>query len=218
MREFRANVETYLPHIWEVRLMRHAVRLFEERKDQVTATHHSDYASQVPIVRASTATCASKESINNCVSVIGFKPRNVEVPLRRQAHAAAEGEPSTRTARRQTVLIAFGMFANTYKPDARSFNVQAADLDSILKTGESIHGEWFYMGKRLPGGKLRAELPAAITDYEGPQPFFPEMKRVMEVTDGAPSKFNNRTHYHQVTSPHPSPHPHSHSHTHHSDL
>jgi hypothetical protein len=193
MGELRTAVEAYLPHIWEVRLMRHACRLMEARKDQVTATRHSDYASQLPIVRASTGTCQSKESINNCVSVIGFKPRDVEVPLRRPA----EG---TRTARRQTVLIAFGMFDNSYKADARSFNVQAADLDSILKCGKSIHGEWFYKGKRLPGGKLRAALPDGITDYEEAQPFFPEMERVVEVTDGSPTQFDNRTHYHQTAS------------------
>jgi hypothetical protein len=77
MLDFVAAVDAYLPHIWEVRLMRHACRLFEERKDQVTLTRHSDYASQVPIVRASTATCQSKEQINNCVSVMGFKPRTI---------------------------------------------------------------------------------------------------------------------------------------------
>ena len=75
MREFVASVEVYLPHIWEVRLMRHAVRLFEERKDEFTVTRLSDYASQVPIVRPSTATCQSKEHINNCVSVMGYSPR-----------------------------------------------------------------------------------------------------------------------------------------------
>jgi hypothetical protein len=77
MREFIAAVEAYLPHIWEVRLMRHACRLFEERKDEFTVTRLSDYASQVPIVRPSTATCQSKEQINNCVSVVGFSPRQI---------------------------------------------------------------------------------------------------------------------------------------------
>jgi hypothetical protein len=74
MGEFRRAVEAYLPHIWEVRLMLHSCRLMEERKDGKTVTRHSDYAAQVPIQRASTATCASKEHINNCVSVMGFKP------------------------------------------------------------------------------------------------------------------------------------------------
>jgi hypothetical protein len=57
--------------------MRHACRLFEERKDEFTVTRLSDYASQVPITRPSTATCQSKEQINNCVSVMGFSPRQI---------------------------------------------------------------------------------------------------------------------------------------------
>jgi hypothetical protein len=61
MAEFRRAVEAYLPHIWEARLMLHSCRLVEERKNGTTATRHSDYAAQVPIVRASTATCQSKE-------------------------------------------------------------------------------------------------------------------------------------------------------------
>lgn len=96
--------------------------------------------------------------------------------------------------------MAFGLFDTTYKPDARSYNVQAADLDSILKTGTSIYGEWFLQGKRLPGGKRRGELPEGITDYDEPQPLFPEITRVVEITDGAPSQFDNKTHYHQTAS------------------
>ena len=63
--------------------MLHSCRLLEERKDCKTATRHSDYAAQVPIVRASTATCASKEHSINCVSVIGFNPTTkVSTPVR----------------------------------------------------------------------------------------------------------------------------------------
>lgn len=100
----------------------------------------------------------------------------------------------------QTVVMAFGFFDSTYKPDARSYNVQAADLDSILKYGKSIYGEWFYLGKRLPGGMKRGDLPEGITDYAEPQPFFSEMERVVEVTDGSPTQFDNKTHYHQTAS------------------
>ena len=96
--------------------------------------------------------------------------------------------------------MAFGLFDSSYKPDARSYNVQARDRDSILKTGKSIYGEWFLGGKRLPGGKRRGELPEGITDYDEPQPLFPQMERVMEITDGAPTQFDNKTHYHQTAS------------------
>jgi hypothetical protein len=96
--------------------------------------------------------------------------------------------------------MAFGFFDTSYKPDARSFNVQAADLDSILKTGMSIYGEWFLKGKRLLGGRKRGELPDGITDYDAPQPLFPQIKRAMEITDGAPTQFDNKNHYHQTAS------------------
>lgn len=96
--------------------------------------------------------------------------------------------------------MAFGMFDTGYKSDARSFNAQAADLDSILKKGVSIYGEWFLQGKRLPGGKRRGELPEGITDYDEPQPLFPQMRRVVEITDGAPTQFANKTNFHQTAS------------------
>jgi hypothetical protein len=114
------------------------------------------------------------------------------LPLRR-------GSSETRTVRTQTVIMAFGFFDTNYKPDARSFNVQAADLDSILKHGVSISGEWFYSGERLPGGKRRGELPDSIKDREA-LPLFPEVELVIEVTDGAPSQFDNKTHYHQTAA------------------
>lgn len=110
------------------------------------------------------------------------------------------GSSETRRVRSQTVIMAFGFFETTYKPDARSFNVQAADLDSILKHGKSINGEWFYNGERLPGGKVRAELPETILDRTEPLALFPELELVREVTDGAPSQFDNKTHYHQTAS------------------
>mmetsp|Transcript_10315 Transcript_10315/g.30583 ORF Transcript_10315/g.30583 Transcript_10315/m.30583 type:complete len:259 (-) Transcript_10315:496-1272(-) len=56
------------------------------------------------------------------------------------------------------------------------------------------------MGKRLPGGKRRGPLPACMREWDKPQPFFPQMESVTEVTDGAPTQFDNRVNYHQTAS------------------
>ena len=150
--------------------------------------------------RKHTATCASKEHLNNCVTVIGYKPHQHEVHLPARRNVPAR----TETRRTQTVIIAFGMFQSTYKPDARSYNVQAEDLDSILKYGKAIHGEWFLNGKRLPGGVNRPALPMpddglpGLTDQEIAEPLFAEVLRVVEITDGAPTQFDNKTNYRQT--------------------
>ena len=48
------------------------------------------------------------------------------------------------------------MFKAGYKPDARSYNVQREDIEHFLKHGETLHGEWWYKGKRIP-----RKVPAA---------------------------------------------------------
>ena len=41
--------------------------------------------------------------------------------------------------RKQRVFVVFGMFKAGYKPDARSYNVQRADIEHFLKFGETLH-------------------------------------------------------------------------------
>ena len=70
----------------------------------------------------------------------------------------------------------FGMFKAGYKPDARSYNVQREDIDHFLKHGETLHGEWWYEGKRIPrkGGHLEP-LPAGMEEREREAPWAPEL-------------------------------------------
>ena len=67
--------------------------------------------------------------------------------------------------------------------------------------------------KRLPGGVYRDELPEAevvhtegggemvlpaITDADAAIALFPEYEYCVEITDGAPTQFDNKTNYHQT--------------------
>ena len=42
------------------------------------------------------------------------------------------------------------MFPSSYKADAHAYNLMMEDIQSLLKSGKSIHGEWFRGGKRFP--------------------------------------------------------------------
>jgi hypothetical protein len=120
--------------------------------------------------------------INNGVTVVGYRPRTVSVPVKKGGIARLE------VRRQQDVIVVYGIFSAAYKPSAVTYNIQAEDIDSILRYGRSIHGEAFLNGKRLPGGKYRGQLPEdevmhteggcefvlpGITDAEEAVPLFP---------------------------------------------
>ena len=46
---FRGFVTTYLAHVWEYRMMRQGLKMFEANKDGVTASKLTDYAAQVGV-------------------------------------------------------------------------------------------------------------------------------------------------------------------------
>jgi len=159
------------------------------------------------VQRLHSATCATKLTINNCVTVVGYRPRTVSVLVKKGGIVRLE------VRRQQDVLVVYGIFSASYKPSAVTYNIQAEDIDSILKCGRSIHGEAFLSGKRLPGGKFRGALRGeermhteggaeyvlpGVTDADEAVPLFPEYKRSAEITDGAPTQFDNKTNYHQA--------------------
>jgi len=47
MAAFQGFVTTYFAHIWECRMMRQGLKMFEANKDGVTASKLTDYAAQV---------------------------------------------------------------------------------------------------------------------------------------------------------------------------
>ena len=74
MMELRAALEIYLPHFWDHVLMQRGIKVHEALKDSITATIRSDYAAQIKTIRAHNATCASPETHNLCVTVVGGEP------------------------------------------------------------------------------------------------------------------------------------------------
>ena len=74
----------------------------------------------------------------------------------------------------------YGMFKAGYKPDARSYNVQRArqreDIEYFLKHGKTLHGEWWFEGKRIPReGGHREPLPAGMEEPELEAPWMPQL-------------------------------------------
>ena len=123
-----AGGNPWLYHTHRHKLIRHAIKLHESRKDQVTATEWSDYAAQPEIRRAKTATCANAEKVNEIVTVIGYKPHDltIEVPKRGSRPA------TTKVVRKQHVDVYFAFHASGYKLNARSYNVAQVPTPSSL--------------------------------------------------------------------------------------
>ena len=104
------------------------------------ATEHTDFASQLSISREFLGTCARRAAVNNCVSILGYKPYEEVVERRKWGRRAA----SIATVRKQHVDCFFAFSAPGYKPDARYYNAVQIDIDSFLRTGAVLHGEFFF--------------------------------------------------------------------------
>ena len=117
--ELRAAIsDSYLYHIWRHGMIRHAIKLHESRKDGVTATEWSDYAAVLDLTRSKTVTCGVPERINELVTVMGYKPRDVTVEVPASRRRAA----TTKVVRKQQVDVFFAFHGSGYKPDARSYS------------------------------------------------------------------------------------------------
>jgi hypothetical protein len=177
-------------------MLRRGLKVHEALKPNTTATVWSDYGAQFETDRLYTQTCARRERHNNCPSVIGFAPyrETIERPARGTRQA------STETVRKQRVFVVFGMFKAGYKPDARSYNVQREDIEYFLKHGETLHGEWWYEGKRIPRvDGHREPLPEGLSEREQEAPWAPQLTHTLDVLDGCAAQFAGKNNYHQVT-------------------
>lgn len=159
------------------------------------ARAQADYAAQIEVQRRYTATCASRERHNCLVVVVGYKPYKQDVPRSCRKRTAPSG---ARERYRQRVSVFYAFHASSYKPSARSYNVAREDIDLYLKHGTFVHGEWFHRGQRMPGGDRREPLPEGLSEKTEVEPPFPDMKGVLEVTDGAPTQFDNKDNLHQT--------------------
>ena len=90
------------------------------------------------------------------------------------------------------------MFKAGYKPDARSYNVQREDIEHFLKHGETLHGEWWFEGKRIPRkGGHREPLPDGMEERNPEAPWAPQLTHCLDVLDGCAAQFAGKNNYHQ---------------------
>ena len=107
---------------------------------------------------------------------------------------------STKTVRKQKVSVFFGFHPAGTKPSARTFNVLREDVSLLLKTGKSKHGEWFHIGKRLPGRDGQPPLleGEGLDEASEPQPILPALQFEVDITDGCAAQFDGKDNYHQA--------------------
>jgi hypothetical protein len=160
------------------------------------ATEHSDFASQLPIAREFLGTCGRREGLNNCVSVVGYAPFEETVTRRKWGRRSE----TTTAVRKQRVDCFFGFSAPGYKPDARYYTLQIIDMDSFLRAGKVVHGEWFLNKQRVAGGDHRHPLPEGFTERPESLPDFAEMTELLSILDGCRCQFMCGTEHHQIAT------------------
>jgi hypothetical protein len=176
-------------------MLRRGLKVHEALKPNTTATVWSDYGAQFETDRLWTQTCARRERHNNCPSVVGFAPYTETV----ERQARGRRPASTAQVRKQRVFVVFGMFKAGYKPDARSYNVQREDIEYFLKYGKTLHGEWWYEGKRIPRkGGHREPLPEGLSERNLEAAWAPQLTHTLDVLDGCAAQFAGKNNYHQV--------------------
>ena len=89
-------------------------------------------------------------------------------------------------------------FKSGYKPDARSYNVQREDIEYFLKHGKTLHGEWWYEGRRIPReGGHREPLSEGLEERALEAPWAPQLTHSLDVLDGCAAQFAGKNNYHQ---------------------
>lgn len=197
--ELRAALESggnpYFYHLQRHRYIRHAIRLHESRKDGHTATELADYAAVLDTPREKTSTCSVPERSNELVVAMGYKPYTQEVQIPSRGKRLA----SIKHVRKQHVDVFFAFHPSGYKPNARSYNTAAEDIDCFLKYGRVRHGEWFHQGQRLQGGNHSRPLPEGFSERPIQPADFPEYSRKLSIKDGCAMQFDGKDNYHQVS-------------------
>ena len=168
----------------------------------------SDYAAQIETPRVFGATCASKEKHNCCITVAGYKPRReLRFTEKRGRRKAASEEVVV-----QECDTWFGFFDANHKANAQHYNMQRDDINSYLKYGYTVHGEWFLDGERLPrkgdaehlnvlpapgsklprSGDVENGIPVTLTEARRRDPDHPDLKADLAITDGCGGQVSGR--------------------------
>mmetsp|Transcript_2435 Transcript_2435/g.7592 ORF Transcript_2435/g.7592 Transcript_2435/m.7592 type:complete len:392 (+) Transcript_2435:754-1929(+) len=186
----RQALEAYLPHYWDLRMMQRGLLVFEQHKGPTTATIRSDYAAQIRTIRVRNATCATPETHNLCVTVVGHSPYWETIHYKKHGARPAYSKP----VRKQKVSVFFGFHDAGHRPSARTFNVLREDVSSVLKHGTTKHGEWFHKGERLPSTRTRPPPPLpdgdGLNDAAEFAAIFPELEIEADQTDGCAAQFD----------------------------
>lgn len=152
------------------------------------------------MVRSSNLTCAQREKHNECVCVVGHSPRTEVIEPKKKKR----GKKKERSVRLQTTGVFYGFSPTGRKPDSAYSTTMQRDIDSIIKDGFSIYGEWFYNGKRIPrknGGTWGHQRPCpdGFVDMDGPLDCALRLRDLNEeffITDGCGSQYDcGHTHY-----------------------
>ena len=198
------KIHEWLPHRWRVRFQYMAKKRFDTKRPPTAVTKMEDFAAQLEVTREANETCGVKEKHNECVSVVGHHSYNATIEKRKWGKRAASSE----TVRKQHVDVWYGFSPVGEKPATRYHITMQADIGNFLKTGEVLHGEVFYRGKRLPGGDHSRPLPEGIGEWSKDDPDIDVLKRhiiegydfQLEITDGCSGQYDGHANHHQTAT------------------
>ena len=194
-----SKIFEWLPHRFLVRQQMLSKKRYDFFRPITATTKMEDFAAQLEVQREATETCGQKEKHNECVSVVGHSAYNQTRERRKWKSRVA----STSTVRKQHVDVFFGFSPVGEKPATRYHITMQLDIDSFLKTGKVLYGEWFYKGKRLPGGDHSRPLPDGVEDWEeGSEELaahiLADYDFELEITDGCSGQYDGHSNHHQT--------------------
>ena len=96
--------------------------------------------------------CNAKQKMNNCVTLLSFKPHEVNRFIQKRGKREARVVSGVHNH----CIVVYGIFDPAIKPSAQQYNMQRLDCEMFLKFGYTVYGEWFVNRKRIPKYKRRA--------------------------------------------------------------
>ena len=112
LEEFTTEYRSWLPHYHRDRLTKNNKRLLNDHIQRmeldraVTLQSVSDYAAQPSLPREFTPTCQNKQKMDNCVTVLSFKPQVVRRHVQKRGKRAARDVSGVRN----DCIVVYGLF------------------------------------------------------------------------------------------------------------
>ena len=123
--EFTDKYKMWLPHFFLDRFIKNNKRILNDHVQRTELTNPktlqsvSDYAAQPTLPREFTPTCNAKQKMNNCVTLLSFKPHEVNRFIQKRGKREARVVSGVRNH----CIVVYGIFDPAIKTSAQQYNM-----------------------------------------------------------------------------------------------